>query len=825
MNSDTPKYYKPYDSENDTGEDTDGDTDTDESEDYDSDDLPDTEDARIRREQDPRYALIAAAGPNFNTSAEQLKYMEHAPGSAYDNSTNITTLTNFKYLDPPKTTQTSLFSIKSSNRDTSVWKTPFNFQIKTPRIYKNITKFQLVQISFPNNTTNFITSPAFIDQLAIEFLKQGIPEDCLSTCIAVTGCVAGNNSVASTEPGRLNSNKEPMYTHFSISPGQYSNTELANELTIAANNTPPFTIISYDKFKTEFKAHRDVTIIFNEPGDHFYTNASNVRRGQHTKNDILNTYYSNLHIDSYPVITDKIAFNAYYFPILKEFVALYKTNVFLKTGPYSYKQVLTYVLGLFLGLNSDIYYELCSLNRGALDNYRRLHTFEMKHLNKYIFSYNEDTRRFTVTHNSLHSSLQNDITNKYNMIHSNTLAIKGLNSRSFQILKTSYSHNNSIFKHLESYLSTILFEYTSADPVPITNFSYTGGLTYGNLTINEWHSDPSFTTMFDFNNIFGAHLHGNYHGSTLTFNNFLDYHNSISSYYNTSYNANNTISSIHGYTNSKHHEYVSTKYTGILPHHVINNRSYNDCKGIGATFLPHQNVFTAGEKVPYPNLVAESLSFVPPEALTGYGATEQTSCITFCCSAFKNIVNTWYSCIPVDTVINQFPSYRLGIDFLNLEKYNFYASIFNVTSTSNFNIFLQINDFQSFNNMDIAMNENYSVSNETTGQIKLMSAKILLQGVATGETSETAIQNPILFETPVGKLDKLELKMYADDGSLTPMWLFFPFDLGINEWDATFQIDEEIALADRNSGFSGNIPTIPIPSDPSGFQYMALTEK
>jgi hypothetical protein len=126
------------------------------------------------------------------------------------------------------------------------------------------------------------------------------------------------------------------------------------------------------------------------------------------------------------------------------------------------------------------------------------------------------------------------------------------------------------------------------------------------------------------------------------------------------------------------------------------------------------------------------------------------------------------------------------------------------------------------NNMDIAMNENYKITNETTGQVDLMAAKILMQGVGSGEVSETAIQNPILFETPLGKLSKLTFKMYADDVSLTPLWLGFPFELGINEWDATFQVDEEIAYANRNEGFGGNVPTIPIPNNPNAFQYMAL---
>ena len=100
MSSITPHYYTPYES----GEDTDDKTGSDNSSDYsDSDTIPDSEDPRIRREEDPRYALIRAAGPNFDTSAQQLKYMEQAPGlgsALYDVNTNITSLSSFTYLNP-----------------------------------------------------------------------------------------------------------------------------------------------------------------------------------------------------------------------------------------------------------------------------------------------------------------------------------------------------------------------------------------------------------------------------------------------------------------------------------------------------------------------------------------------------------------------------------------------------------------------------------------------------------------------------------------------------------------------------------------------------
>jgi hypothetical protein len=139
------------------------------------------------------------------------------------------------------------------------------------------------------------------------------------------------------------------------------------------------------------------------------------------------------------------------------------------------------------------------------------------------------------------------------------------------------------------------------------------------------------------------------------------------------------------------------------------------------------------------------------------------------------------------------------------------------------NYFLKINNDQSFNNMDIAMDENYAISNETTGQVKLMYAKILTGGLGAGEIAQTVIQNPVIFQTPLGKLDRLQFKIYYDDETLTPGWLIIPFEVGFNDWDATFQIDEEVGFANRESGWSGNIPTVPIPNNPAALQYVALT--
>lgn len=816
MNSDTPKYYMPYDS----GEDTDDDgTDGTGSEDYDSDDLPPFEDRRIRREEDPRYAIIATAGPNFNTSAQQLKYMEHAPGSQYDTSTNITSLQNLVYLNPPKTTVTSLFSIKSSNRDIRSFTSPFNFQLKTPRVYKNVTKFQLVQISFPNNTQGFIGTPQFTTNLEQILLQRGVPENCLSSCVSIAGCAGHYNSHAIVEQGRLNEYGQPMMTVLEVPQGFYSNAKLAEELTKQANNTPPFSLISYPTFKHEFQIHRDISILFNEPGEYFQTNVSNPLRPISSKAEIIHTYYTHTHLDSFPIITDKIAFNAYYYPVLKELCASEISRPFLKTGAYEFSYVKTLVLGHFLGLDSDIYYNLCYDNKGVLDEFRKLFTFEKRNINKYVFSFNESVKQFRCDHTSLHTSIIRDINNKHASLLNHAISLKGLTPKSFQVLKNTYSHTNTIFKEMESYLSTQLANSLYICP----NFQYQGGTTYCGNSLASLIADVNFNNIFVNNTqTYGDHLHGNYHGQTMTFNGFNSYHSTLSSLYNIVQSAHGTISSIHNYTYGKHHEYVSTKYNHVLPYTVIHHSTYHDGRSVPAAFQTNPFLHTPGESVKNKYLAAESLSVVPLSHLSEYALGDSNPCLDECCSALENLIKTWYGCLPTTTVIT-FPSYRLGIDSLDFNNFNAISTVFSITSTSNFNIFLQINDFQSFNNMDIAMNENYNISNETTGQVKLMSAKILLQGVATGETSETAIQNPVLFETPLGKLDRLDLKMYIDDGPLTPLWQWFPFELGISEWDATFQIDEEIGYADKNTGFSGHIPTIPIPNNPNALQYMALT--
>ncbi len=820
MNSDTPKYYQPYDS----GEDTDV-TDTD-SEDYDSEDLPDFEDPRIRREEDPRYALIRTAGPNFNTSEQQLKYMEHAPGAHYDVSTNITSLSSLVYLNPPKTTQTSLLSIKSINRDTLVYTSPFNFVVKTPRVYKNITKVQLVQLSFPNNTQGYVTSPIFEIQLINELINEGIASiSCISTCVTLSGCQPQGQAFGFVE--KRVSNGQIVSFKAAIPAGIHSKEEIAQHLNNTSNYTPPLNYISYEDFKHEFQIHHDISILFNEPGDKFYSKVNKKHYGLHTKSDIMHTYFPQLHLDSFPIITDTIAFNAYYIPVMKELFATGEGKLFINTTPYRYEQAYDLFINQFLGLDSIVYYNFLQNNLPVLQAFRRKLTFENNPINYYTWSYDSDYGQYSVTHNCLHPSLQKDISNKYNSLFSHEVSIRGLSNKSFQTLKTNLANNKSVYHDLRSNLSTIMFNYVLGG-----NYSYAGGInhitdsgTYDANVLNDGNGIyGDFSTMVKGSSIFGRQFHSNFHGRFFNFNNFLDYHSTVSSYYYDITYASSIISSVYGSVNYHHHHYVSTKYSSILPYSLITTKSYNNCNGVPVNFFRDKLIYASGIPVTDPLIRAQILQDAAPGTILA--ATDP--CVDSCCRILENIAKRYYGCLPVNSIVADNPAsigYLLGINSLNFSNFSSLTTTFAITSTNtgNFNILLQLNTELSMNNMDIGMKENLAISNETTGQVDLMAAKILMQGVGTGEVSETAIQNPILYDPPLGKLDRLSFKLYLDDPAITPMWLYFPFDLGINEWDATFQIDEEVALANRDTGWSGNVPTVPIPNNPAAFQYMALT--
>ena len=835
--------------------------------------------------------------PSMNIPAKELsKDNPTSQYAEYDTKTDITSYKDLVYLNPPKVVKSSLICIRSDSRDKKVFPSPMNFTIKLPRVYKNIIKLQLVQIAFPNNTQGLTADAAFTSSFVNFLLKNGTPPCCIDTCITTTAAQVNASAMGIVELGRINTSGTPLMTVVAIPDGAYnSSAQIGNELTYQANNTPPFNIITYEVFRDTFMNTRDISVLFNEPGDCFLSKTTNKRYGAHTKENIMNSYYTQQHIDSFPEITEVIAFNAYYYPILKELLATQRANPFLNTGHLTFARIMNSVMGTFEGLQSDTYYAIGQLNQNALDIFRRTLTFELRNINKYQWVYNEDKRQFITIHDTLHTSLQNDIQKQYQTISNHELSAYGLHTNSFKALKTSLIQYKCIYKHLETNLSTILGNYHL-----VSGYQYHGGEIHSTIEstfqcVSDLCEDSDFTSMFCYKSTFGR-IYGNYTGIPMNFTSFQDYHSTLSSYYTTIQSTNQTISSIHGAITSQHHDYVSTKYQKVLPQSMIENKSYMTNQGVPARFITNQQLYVPGQSIVSRKMNAmndvrsdvtnrgtnrvtktavhktenamtfQTLQTLPSDSATDtntviipdmgtnvftaavndgcnntckcndpsrvcckYCSTststiaETCGCTDLCTAEIETIISSWYSCIPVNTVINTI-AYRLGILNERTEIFNIVSTVNSILPPFNNNLFMSINDEMGFNNMDVAMPEDYSVTNDTTGQVKLMFAKIMFSGIGKASDSQTLFQNPLEFQTPLGKLDRLTFKVYYDDAAITPVWLASPFPLLFNEWNATINIEEEVAQAGRTTGWSSN-PTVPVPSNPSATPYLFYSSK
>lgn len=826
MSKNNPQYYRPYES--------------DENDDFDSNDSLESSDSDESEdsdhEVDPRYAILKLAGPALHKNNTDILYAnQQRLGAPYEPETNITSFEDHVYLDPPKTIKTTLISIKSINRDKSIFPTPYRFQLKLPRTYKNVTKFQLVQLSFPDNNTNNISQTALLNNAVTNMLVlKGVPSSCISDCVGLVQCGTPVNSVALVEYGRVNSSGEPLLVSLPVTDGSYDDAALAREITFKANCTPPFNIISYDTFRDIFIHTRDILCLFNEPGDGFYSKTNDRRYGsQHTKTDIMNTYYSQHQIDIFPVITEIVAFNAYYFPILKELVATQMAEPFLLLpAENTYSELVTRVMGIFEGLDSLLYYKICTLNRGTLDSYRRYFTFELRNVNRYIVSHQSSESRYHILHDSLHTSIQKDISGRYNTILDQELTLHDLDLYSFRVLSNDSSKISAIYKHLERNLSTVI-----GQSLFVTGFSYKGGDIYYTsestiISANDLNTDPHFTTLFDYTSSIGG-IYGTMPGIKMTFHSFYDYHSTLSSYYESMISTTTALSSIHGSVNNQYHMYVSTKYNGILPAKMIESQSYTLNQGLPVSFLNTTKSFIPGDSAIEIISPSTSNTVISSHILTLSTLSSQNSleydeiyCKALCCSTVKSILNTWYANLPA-TFVTRTTQYRLGLvnpNQLSVSTFSLTSTVLAMTSTGNLNYLMQINDEQGFNNMDVTMPEDYRVSNGTTGQVKLVCAKILMGQPGDTGGSQTVIQNPSIFENTLGKLDRLDIKIYYDDQDITEAWSYQPFFMGLSEWNATFQVDEEVSNANRATGW-GTKPTIPIPKDPDHTPYLFVTHR
>ena len=818
------QYYRPYTS------DPEDDEVDEEDEDEDEEDEDEEEEERHRISQDPRYAILRAAGPSLNTVAKQDKYNSHAPGAPFDNTTNIRSLADHVYLDPPKATKTSLVSIKSSNRDTRLFPTPFRFQLKLPRVYKDVTKFQLVQMSFPNNASNVQPSTLFTSSFVEKLMNAGVPPQCSSVCISLANCTPASNAIAFVEAGRTNTVGEPLLLTLTVPTASYTDAQIASQLSLQANSTPPLNILSYADFSEVFLTTGDLTVLFNEPGDCYVSRTTNQTFGMHSKLDIMRSYYTPDYL-ALVALTPDVALVAYYFPVLKEVVATGRSQPFLVLEGIDFDSMVAAVMGPFQGFDSPLLLGMCRANQAALEAYRPHLTFELRNINQYTWSYQGTTRRFTTIHDRLHASLRREFDIQNQAALADQLVLVGLNDVTFEMLKRDQVTAQGVARHMERQVSTVLSQMFAEEIVAVEGGYRTAvGST---LRAEDLAADADVNALFGYRSTFGR-AYGT--GVVLSFSTFMDYHSTLVGYQAIAQSTTTVVSSIYGGAHQTYHGYVASKYGGVLPSSMMSTRSYLSQQGVPVAFVSGQTMYMPG--MPMRGAAAAAVAgavvgggFVAatdghtdtPTPLPVYQSNQPIDCSTICCSVIQQMINGWYSSVPVNTVINSM-AYRMGV--LNMQPgfFNIFSTVSQVTSTSNLNLLLSINNEQGFNNMDMTMPEDYSKTSDTTGQVKLIAGKILMETVGNSGVSQTVIQNPTVFENALGKLDKLDIRIYYDDEAITPAWLYLPYFLSIEEWNATFQIDEQVGFANQSTGW-GARPSIPVPENPDSTPYLHFTHK
>jgi len=104
-------------------------------------------------------------------------------------------------------------------------------------------------------------------------------------------------------------------------------------------------------------------------------------------------------------------------------------------------------------------------------------------------------------------------------------------------------------------------------------------------------------------------------------------------------------------------------------------------------------------------------------------------------------------------------------------------------------IYMKMNTEYGMNRLDISRQEDFSVTKDSVSEHQLYNCKLLLNTFGTYST--TFIQNPIVFNPPIGKLDILRFTWYDSNGNA--------IDNSECDWSASFQIIERTDCATNDS--------------------------
>ena len=283
-------------------------------------------------------------------------------------------------------------------------------------------------------------------------------------------------------------------------------------------------------------------------------------------------------------------------------------------------------------------------------------------------------------------------------------------------------------------------------------------------------------------------------GAPLQCVDFPSLYSTFQSYASTNTGMSAIITNTYSSALSTTSQYITSHYGQVFPPAMLANNSFLNNKGPGGvTFYTQQRIIKPS---------------TPFDALNQGGAllldgTTPSNLTNSCCAFINAILDNIYSCFPAEYIASAAVFQKAG--FIGSNILNYYSTLASAGAVTKNNLYLQLNVEQGLNNMDVAVKENYNISNETTSQHKVVLGKLLTEGTGFQDITQTVVQLPAKFDTPLSTIDHFTFNLLLDD--LTPLSKIFPFQLAGTDWDGILQIDEEVGTLDRDTDLAP-VPTI-----------------
>jgi hypothetical protein len=464
-------YYQPYQSESDSKSDSGSDSGSDTGSDSDYESLG------AKPEIGSPVSLLRSAGPAFKGQKDSLlegrtniyssiNAAFAAPGAI--NRKNPVIPVGITKFDAAPQSKSTIINISSTDRDRNVYPNPTSFIIHLPRVYKNVTGFDIQQIKFLNSFFYFRNDKfnTFYDYIE---LCRPVPD-------------------LSVYPPFPNSNSGCNYTlRAQIREGSYNITTLLQELQYQLNTPPIFFYYpnGFTDFAALFAASGNYSLNFNQPGSYYFDSLNNVFVPNPTIAYIVDQFFptQNAGLTFY---TNENLLIAYYYPVLRE-VFLDPVAIQKIVYPDSVNQYITACQSIyerivygFEGLNDPVILELINANQNFLDLYRTQHTYLGASVNEYSFRIDNFNNRLTIYSGGLKKGIQNDFAAEKALYYQQQFANYGLdaNGTQYNALTSTNQKLLATFTQMKDYVYTQMANYFA---IPFNSYKLEQLVNYNTL--------------------------------------------------------------------------------------------------------------------------------------------------------------------------------------------------------------------------------------------------------------------------------------------------------------------------------------------------------